>query len=161
MKKTVITAFVLSLALGLSACGGKTPSSSDNSSSQEIVAGDTMGSKYLAEFANSDKETAADCVKELLDLKASEAELVEMEVEEGYLPGFDEEISGFTTGVQFAPMIGTIPFVGYVFESEDPEALLKSLKDTANPAWNICTEAEETVSYVRGNLVFFLMCPGE
>jgi len=33
------------------------------------------------------------------------------------------------------------------------------LKDNANPRWNICTEAEETVVGSVDNKVFFVMCP--
>ena len=43
-----------------------------------------------------------------------------MPVEPGLLTGFgNTEITGFKEGVMFAPMIGTIPFVGYVFVLED------------------------------------------
>ena len=58
--------------------------------------------------------------------------------------------------------MGTIPFVGYIFEladGADVEAFKTGLKDNANLRWNICTEAEElTVDHV-GNKVFFLMSP--
>ncbi len=84
-------------------------------------------------------------------------------VEEGFLTGFDNtEIRGFSSGVMFAPAIGTIPFVGYVFELADgtnADAFVKTLKDSANPRWNICTEAEQTIVEKSGNKVFFLMCP--
>ncbi len=84
-------------------------------------------------------------------------------VEEGFLTGFDNtEIHGFSSGVMFAPAIGTIPFVGYVFElsdGTDADAFVKTLKDGANPRWNICTEAEQTIVEKSGNKVFFLMCP--
>ena len=84
-------------------------------------------------------------------------------VSEGLLTGFDNtEIKGFSNGVMFAPSIGTIPFVGYVFElsdGTDADAFVKTLKDSANPRWNICTEAEQTVVEKIGNKVFFLMCP--
>lgn len=84
-------------------------------------------------------------------------------VEEGFLTGFDNtEIHGFSNGVMFAPAIGTIPFVGYVFEladGTDADTFVKTLKDGANPRWNICTEAEQTIVEKSGNKVFFLMCP--
>ena len=88
-----------------------------------------------------------------------------MEVEEGYLTGFDNtEIKGFKSGAMFAPMIGTIPFVGYVFELEnagDTLAFINTLKSSANLRWNICTAAEEMVAISSGNKVFFVMCPTE
>ncbi len=80
----------------------------------------------------------------------------------GYLPGFTTEISGFKSGAMFAPMIGSIPFVGYVFEleSEDDVAdFLTVLKDNSDPRWNVCVEADETVMGNYGTKVFFVMCP--
>ena len=86
-----------------------------------------------------------------------------MEVEEGYLTGFDNtEIKGFKSGAMFAPMIGTIPFVGYVFElqsASDASAFINTLKSSANLRWNICTSADEMVAISSGNKVFFVMSP--
>lgn len=86
-----------------------------------------------------------------------------VEVEPGFLSGFDNyEVTGFSKGAMFAPMMGTIPFVGYIFELEegaDVEAFKTSLKDNANLRWNICTEAEEMTVENEGNIVFFLMSP--
>ncbi len=85
-----------------------------------------------------------------------------MEVEPGYLMGFTEEISGFDDGVMFAPMIGSVPFVGYVFTvSNDPEGFLATLNSCNDPRWNICTEADETVSTIYGDKVCFIMCSNE
>ena len=59
-------------------------------------------------------------------------------------------------------LIGTIPFVGYVFdlaEDADVEAFMTTLQENANMRWNICTEAEQTVIASYGDKVFFLMCP--
>lgn len=86
-----------------------------------------------------------------------------MPVEEGLLSGFDNaEIRGFKNGVMFAPMIGSIPFVGYVFELENSagvSAFIANLEKNANRRWNICVEADETVTGSAGNKVFFVMCP--
>ena len=161
IKKSLIFLSAFFLAFGIAACA-KTPDSETSSSSTETIQpGDTIGSKYLAAFANSDTADAESAVKELMDLDIFEAELMEREITDGFLPGFDGDISGYTKAVNFSAMISTIPFTGYVFESDDPEALLKELEEAANPAWNVCTEADETVSYIRGNMVFFLMCPSE
>ena len=84
-------------------------------------------------------------------------------VEPGLLMGFgNDEITGFAEGVMFAPVIGTIPFVGYLFRLDagtDGDAFVQTLKDQANPRWNICTEADETVVRREGDVVFFVMCP--
>lgn len=89
--------------------------------------------------------------------------LVAMEVEEGCLAGFDNfEVKGFDTAVQFGPMIGSIPFVGYIFDlsdGTDPEAFMTDLEANANLRWNICTEAEETSFFAVNDLVFFAMHP--
>ena len=56
----------------------------------------------------------------------------------------------------------TIPFVGYIFVLDadaDAEAFVQTLKDNADPRWNICTEADETIAEHVGNTVFFVMCP--
>ena len=86
-----------------------------------------------------------------------------IDVEEGYLTGFDNtEIKGFKSGVMFAPGMGTIPFVGYIFtldDGADVDAFVSNLKSSANLRWNICTEAEQMVVEKSGNKVFFVMCP--
>lgn len=116
------------------------------------------------------KEEASkdDATAELIAVNILENEVIEfsgttMAVEEGLLTGFNNaEITGFKEGVMFAPMIGSIPFVGYVFtldDGADVEAFKTLLKDNADPRWNICTEADETVVENVGNKVFFLMCP--
>ena len=86
-----------------------------------------------------------------------------MEIEAGYLNGFDNfEVTGFEQGAIFAPMMGTIPFVGYIFTlpaDADVQAFMDSLTQNANLRWNICTSADEmTVSNVD-NTVFFVMAP--
>jgi hypothetical protein len=86
-----------------------------------------------------------------------------MPVEEGLLSGFDNtEIKGFKSGAVFMPMIGSIPFVGYVFELEneaDVSGFISNLKSNANLRWNICVAADEMVTGSVGNKVFFVMCP--
>lgn len=86
-----------------------------------------------------------------------------MPVEPGFLTGFDNtEINGFKEGAMFAPMIGTIPFVGYVFvleEGTNASDFIATLKSSANLRWNICTSADEMVTGSSGNKVFFVMSP--
>lgn len=126
-------------------------------------AGDTVGDALLSVWrANTGKST-----EEIANAVMAHSSIQFMggvvPVEEGFLTGFDNtEIHGFSSGVMFAPAIGTIPFVGYVFElsdGTDADSFVKTLKDSANPRWNICTEAEQTIVEKSGNKVFFLMCP--
>ncbi len=84
-----------------------------------------------------------------------------MPVEPGLLSGFDNyEVTGFEEGATFGPMMGSIPFVGYVFKlpaDADVDAFMTGLKDNANMRWQICVEAEELIAEADGSTVFFLM----
>lgn len=81
----------------------------------------------------------------------------------GFFTGFNNyQISGFKSGAVFMPMMGSIAFVGYVFQLEegaDVKAFIKSLTDNCDPRWNICVTADQTVCGAVGNTVFFVMCP--
>lgn len=126
----------------------------------------TLGEILLADFTERAADEAA-TAQEIADgLMTNPAILfgpVTMPVEQGLLTGFgNAEITGFKEGVTFAPMIGSIAFVGYVFDLEegtDSAAFIQTLKDNADPRWNICVEAEETICEQVGNKVFFVMCP--
>lgn len=84
--------------------------------------------------------------------------------EDGIDKGTDiEEIAKLIApvgGYEIAPVIGSIPYVSYIFETDDAKALAAQLKKSANPRWNICTEANEPVIKVKDNYVFLTMCPG-
>lgn len=158
MKKIITLLLALTMLLSLTACKAKEPEKKEPK---------TLGEALLMDFEERIADNSDAGAQELADglltnswIKFSGAS---MAVEEGYLTGFgNTEITGFKEGVMFGPVIGTIPFVGYVFETADEdgaEALLKTLTEHADPRWNICTEAEETVSKVSGNKVFFVMCP--
>ncbi|MBQ3090547.1 MAG: hypothetical protein IJD21_08335 [Oscillospiraceae bacterium] len=131
------------------------------------VDGETLGTQLNAEFVAQMVANPAITAQEMADaILAHESILfsgASMPVEPGLLTGFGEtEITGFEEGVMFAPMIGTIPFVGYIFtlaEDADVDAFVQMLSDNANPRWNVCTEAEEMVIDMNGSTVFFLMCP--
>ncbi len=81
----------------------------------------------------------------------------------GLLNGFDNyEVTGFKSGAMFGPMMGSVAFVGYVFELEegaDVESFMTGLTENCNPRWNVCVEADQTVVGAYNNMVFFLMCP--
>ena len=82
-----------------------------------------------------------------------------------YFAGFDNyTITGYKSASTFGPMVGSIPFIGYIFELADDtnaDDFVKALKDNCNPAWNICVEADQVVAEIVGNKVFFLMCPAD
>lgn len=125
---------------------------------------DTVGTKLLAQFKSKASSNSA------IDIANGFAESGElpfmagaMEVEPGLLSGFDNyEVKGFKNGATFGPMIGSIAFIGYVFEldgSVSASDFIANLKKNANLRWNICVEAEEMVAGSSGNKVFFVMCP--
>lgn len=132
------------------------------------VSGETLGNMLLADFnaaltedASLDANALAEklCANEMASLIGP----VTMPVEPGFLMGFNNyEVTGFEEGVMFAPMIGSVPFVGYVFTlpaDADADAFVTGLKDNADLRWNICVEADELVAEANGNKVFFVMCP--
>ena len=80
-------------------------------------------------------------------------------VNPGYLPGFVQDITGFEEGILIAPTVGTIPFVCYIFKTDNVEALKANLEKFADMRWNICTEADEQIVDSKGNYVLFAMVP--
>lgn len=107
--------------------------------------------------ASQDLEEVAQKLTELKEY--NEVSMLTMPVEEGFLNGFDNEIKGFNKGVMFSPVIGTIPFVGYVFEADDPNELLSQLNSQANMNWNLCTTADEKLGVIVDKYVLFVMAP--
>lgn len=126
----------------------------------------TVGEKLLAEFkkiaGSGDALSIANALSanSIIPFAASASNVVP-----GYLSGFDNtEIKGFKDGATFGPMIGSIAFIGYVFELENgtnASDFIATLKSNANLRWNICVEAEEMVAGSSGNKVFFVMCNKE
>ena len=156
MKKFKILFLLIlcSLTLIITGCTNK-----ENNNEEENK---TVASQLVAEFK---KEIAkSKDIKEVAD-KISESNIivpttVVTEItEDDYLAGFNEEIKEFKKAVSIAPMIGTIPFVAYIFEVDNPEEFTSNLKEQANLRWNICTEADEMQTSIVDNYVFFVMSP--
>jgi hypothetical protein len=185
-KKIVACLLVIGMSVSLSACGtndaaqennnseviSETESESETETEKETGAGESTGADDLGQalyesFAALDAANPDAGATELAEgLLANDFILFSgatMEVEPGYLTGFgNAEITGFEEGTMFAPMIGSIPFVGYVFclaDEADAESFKAVLADNADPNWNICTQADETVIESIGKKVFFVMCP--
>lgn len=140
----------------------------DKTVSPDVSHRETMGEQLRAAFLagitkNPDVSPEA-LARSLLDSPAVDFSGDAFAVQPGFLNGFSSELDGFSEGACFCPIIGSIPFVGYVFRLEDEsetEAFLSQLKEKADPRWNICTEAEELVTEQYGDTVFFVMCPGD
>ena len=149
MKKLLAVLLIAVMVMALAACGGG-------------KAG-TVGESLLEDFKSDATGSAQEIADRLIANEIIEFAGATMPVEPGFLIGFDNaEITGFEEGVMFSPMMGTIPFVGYIFtleEGTDVEAFKSTLEENANLRWNICTEAEELTVDSEGNKVFFLMSP--
>ena len=175
MKKLIAILMAVVMLLAFASCA-KNPANEETSTeadvqnsveeTSEAAAGDTVAKTLAAEFkALAATETDAQAIADKLCQSAAVSAIgpATMPVEAGFLTGFDNaEITGFDKGVMFAPMIGTIPFVGYVFtlaDGTDAAAFVKTLEDNANLRWNICTQADEMVTVAEGNVVFFVMAP--
>lgn len=163
MKKVISIAITFVLILMFTACGSKVASNS-----YDIYEGDTMGAKiyqgFIDKMTTNPNASAQELADDILLNPVIDFMGAAMPVEEGYLAGFKDEVRGFKEAVMFSPMIGSIPFVGYVFtlnDSKDAESFKKTLENLADPRWNICTQADETVIKACGDKIFFLMCSNE
>ncbi len=181
MKKIFALLMAASMMLSFAACGNKdaeketeaateavTEATTEEATeapteSADMTIGETLRADFLNRAENSPEETAQAYADALLANPVCEFAGATMPVEEGLLTGFgNDEIKGFKEGVMFSPMIGTIPFVGYIFileDGSDVEGFMSALKSNANLAWNVCTEADELFVESSGNTVFFLMSP--
>lgn len=150
MKRAFLIFLVVLMALGTIGCSTKNDQ-------------DTVGKVLLQDFKSNPDGTALEVAERIITNESIPFMGGAMEVEPGLLTGFDNaEITGFKAGAMFSPMIGTIPFVGYIFEMKDGadvDGFMETLKENANLRWNICTEAEELTLGREGNKVFFLMSP--
>ncbi len=127
----------------------------------------TVGQTLLADFKAKAGATssALSLAEKLVSNSVIPFSGASMPVEPGLLSGFgNTEIKGFKDGATFGPIIGSVPFIGYVFVLEDgtnASDFIATLKKNADLRWNICVEADEMVSGSVGNKVFFVMCPKE
>lgn len=169
MKKIISFVAVLMLLLGLCACGGEStqpPAEPENGAQETVPEEMTPAQAVIADFVqkaeSGDYADAAQLAEAMSTSETLPFMGAFMEVEEGYLNGFTEEISGFKGGAMFGPAIGSIPFIGYVFEVEDDaDGFIQTLKDCADLRWNVCTQADEMQAGVSGNYVCFVMSPVE
>lgn len=159
MKKLIALFLAALMVVGVVACGN-TESEKKN---EETKKAGTVGEILLADFKNNSEGSAQEIADKIIGNEIIPFAPMATPVEAGFLMGFDNvEITGFQEGVMFGPMMGTIPFVGYIFVLEDGadvDAFVTTLKDNANLRWNICTEAEELTVDSEDNTVFFLMSP--
>ena len=110
---------------------------------------------YMAELDEADRIS----YEEFCSYQLSVAP-VDTSAEELWLMGFAEAPTGFSEAYCYQPMMMGQAFIGYVFrvaEGTDIEAFKKTLTDTCDPRWNICTMANTTVCESYGDIVYFSM----
>lgn len=141
------------------AVDGETPAVDGGEAVDGSVA-QTLLNTFYNEMANPDL-SAEELANAIMADPIIEFSPMVMPTEEVFT-GFNNVIEGYAEAVQFGPMIGTIPFVGYIFvldDNTDVETFMATLEAEANLRWNICTAAEEMVCENVGNTVFFVMAP--
>ena len=139
------------------------PEVSENVIVPEIEDG-TWGAAFWTEFQAAVAVEGATTESIVTALYASEAgqavnNAMVSPVMEGYLPGFSADITGFKSGATLASMMMGVPFAAYVFELEadaNVRQFVKLLKDNSDPAWNICTTAEQTTIGAVDNFVILV-----
>lgn len=147
---------------------------SEEAPSDEAVAGVKVEGSVSEAYVKAFKELAADGSLSALEIAEKFAEKIEapmmlgaMDMTEAeFFQGFNEEftVEGFEEAATYMPMIGSIPFISYVFklsDDADKDAFKTSLEENANPRWLVCVAADETAVEVEGNYVFLIMCPAE
>lgn len=179
MKKLTALLIAGIMLISFAACSGN-DDSNETSSSADTSAEETTTSNGPAKvtgnvadaYVEAFKEIAADSSLSALQIASKFSEKIdnpmgpdasEME-KDAYFQGFQQgyEVKGFEEAATFRPMIGTIPFLSYVFKlsaDADATAFATELKENANTSWNICTTADELRVEVAGNAVFMIMCP--
>lgn len=150
MKKKIITILLCITVLFTTACNKE-----ENLNNSEVLANtfktqitSTNDIKKVAETIS--KEKIIDTNVEVFDIETGE-----------YLSGFKSEITGYKKAVGIRPMIGSIPFIAYIFDVDNPNEFASKLEKEADLRWNICTEADYMKTEVVNNYVFFVMIPKE
>ena len=144
------------------------PEDNTQNDTPAVDANATIGQSIVADFkalmASGSKLTTDEIAEKMLQNEKIQFMSGFVPVEAGWLPGFREDITGFSSGTQFGPMMGSIAFVGYIFYIDDASQVANfasNLKSLADPRWNICVTADETFVETSGNYVFFLMSPAQ
>ena len=184
MKKIIALLACLAMLLTMAACGTTTPEATeptteptteatepttdeivetpDEPATTEGTVGETLLATFKANSTGTAEEIANAVISDpIIQFMGMATPINPTDFE--FLSGLGEaKITEYEEGAMFGPMIGTIPFIGYIFklaDGADVEAFKTTLSENANLRWNICTAAEELVVESEGNTVFFLMCP--
>lgn len=182
MRKFLAAVLAVSMVMSFAACGKKdnnggagadttlTPAPGETENEVTVIAPDaaenTAGAILWKAFVSAKEENpeadALTIATILYQNPVIEYVAGASAVEPGWLAGFSEDITGFESAATFGPLMGSIAFIGYVFdlaEDADAAAFVENLKDKSNPRWNVCVEADFVQAGAYGNTVYFLMYP--
>lgn len=170
MKKLLVGLLAVTMAFSVVGCGTKQDNVAQQQPEQvtgttESEINDDMGKGMISQFKElmaGDENISTEAIgNALCENPMFEMAMDTMPVEPGLLTGFgNEEIKGFKEGTMFSPIIGSIPFVGYIFKVDDGTDVsdfMKELKENANLRWNICTEADQMLVTNVDRTVLFAM----
>ena len=172
MKKFLALILAAIMLFAVVSCGNTNNDGKDTDTNVDTenneVAGETWGQTLLGVFNDTLAANPAATAEELATAVITHESILfmggamPMEAGAEWIPGFNEAPTGWKECVNFGPMMGSIAFVGYIFTLEDGadvDAFKATLEANANPRWQICVMADETIVENVGNTVFFLMCP--
>lgn len=162
MKKFIAILLSLIFVLSTAGCGNTNNPSNENQNGTTASTPAQMVFSDFKEIIKNKNMSASEIAKAVIGGEDIPFSGASAEVEPGYLNGFSGEITGFSEGASFGPLIGSIPFIGYIFKLDtgaNTEDFIKILKDNADLRWNICTEADEMLCEAVDNTVFFVMAP--
>lgn len=183
MKKFICLCLALVMTMSLAACGGNkddakdptennptvstpadvetTPGTEDTTPDAEKTVAQTMVDAFK-ELAKAEDATAESVANALSTNETLAFMAMAQKMEPGYLAGLTEEVKDFEDCYFVGPAIGSIPFVAYVFDiadDADAAAFATKLEGLHDLRWNICVSADQMLTAVEGDLVFFIMAP--
>lgn len=106
-----------------------------------------------------DINAIAEAVAGIDELKDVALTTADWPIEGNYFDGFSQDVTGYTKAVTIRPMIGSIPLVAYVIETEDAQAFIQANEPNLNTRWLICVAADEALMTAAGNYVFAVLAP--
>lgn len=106
-----------------------------------------------------DINAIAEAVAAVDELKDVALTTADWPIEGNYFDGFSQDVTGYTKAVTIRPMIGSIPLVAYVIETEDAQAFIQANEPNLNTRWLICVAADEALMTEAGGYVFAVLAP--
>lgn len=113
---------------------------------------------------NNPEITTGEIVANILASEAGQALgfCENMDMVEGFLPGFSADITGFKSATVFTPSAAGFAFMGYAFELEDVASVntfMQTLDTNKDMRFMVCMTAEMATIGAYENYVLFVMSP--